>query len=207
MPLALADASHAVHLLIHTATSAQGNPALWYVTRAAAVCAYVLLTLTVALGILRTLARDLGVRASWVLDELHQFIALLASAFVALHLVALLFDPVVPFGLLNLLLPLAEPYKPLAVDLGVLGFYALLVVLASSWLRRRMSYALWRGLHYVSFAVFFLVTLHGLLAGSDASEPWMRGLYIGSASAVVFLVVMRLLAPSREAPAPTRHAS
>ena len=180
--------------------SAHGNPTLWYVTRAAAVSSYVLLTLTVALGILRTLARDLRVRVSWALDELHQFLALLAGAFVALHLIALLFDPVVPFGLINLLLPIAEPYQPFAVDLGVLGFYALLIVLISSWLRRRMAYRVWRVLHYTSFVVFFLVTLHGLLAGSDAAEPWMRALYIGSAAAVVFLVVMRLLAPTREVP-------
>jgi DMSO/TMAO reductase YedYZ heme-binding membrane subunit len=81
------------------------------------------------------------------------------------------------------------------------------VVLVSSWLRRRISYRLWRRLHYVSFVTFVLVTLHGLLAGSDAGEPWMRAVYYGASAAVGFLVLMRLLtlrrrAPSTEASAP-----
>jgi sulfoxide reductase heme-binding subunit YedZ len=171
---------------------------LWYVTRAAAVSAYVLLLLAVDLGMLRSVARELSGRVSWLLDELHQFISLLAAAFVALHLLALLFDPFISFSPLNLLLPLGQPYRPLPVDLGVLALYALGVVLVSSWLRRRMSPRTWRVLHNVSFAVFFLATLHGLLAGSDAGQPWMHALYVGGAASVLFLVVARIFAQPSE---------
>lgn len=174
------------------------DPTLWYVTRAAAVSAYVLLLLAVDLGMLRSMARELSVRVSWMLDELHQFISLLAAAFVALHLLALLFDPFIRFSLLNLLLPLDQPYKRVAVDFGVLALYGLAVVLISSWLRRRMAQRTWRGLHYISFAVFFLVTLHGLFAGSDAAQPWMHALYVGAAASVLFLVVARIFAQPRE---------
>lgn len=176
--------------------SGQASPALWYVTRAAAVSAYALLVVAVALGLIRSLAHELSVRVGWALDELHQFVSLLAAAFVVLHLATLALDPYISFGVANLLLPLGQPYRPLATDLGVLGCYALVVVLASSWLRRRLSYRLWRGLHYASFAAFALVTLHGLLAGADAGQPWMRGVYVGAASAVFFLALVRLLAPS-----------
>lgn len=182
-----------IALAAHTA-----DPTLWYVTRAAAVSAYVLLLVVVDLGMLRSMARELSVRVSWLLDEVHQFISLLAAGFVALHLLALLFDPFIRFSLLNLLLSLDQPYKRIAVDLGVIALYALAVVLASSWLRRRMSQRTWRGLHYASFAVFFLVTLHGLLAGSDAGQPWMHALYVGAAASVLFLVVARLFAQPRE---------
>lgn len=181
-----------------TVASGQPSPALWYVTRAAGIVAYILLAVTVALGIFRSLARELSVRVGWVLDELHQFIALLAGAFVILHLGTLVLDSYIRFSVVNLLLPLGQPYRPVATDLGVLGFYALAVVLVSSWLRRRMSYRLWRGLHYASFVTFFLVTLHGLLAGADASQPWMHGIYIGAAAAVVFLVVVRIFAPTND---------
>jgi sulfoxide reductase heme-binding subunit YedZ len=174
------------------------DPTLWYVTRAAAVSAYVLLLLTVDLGMLRSVARELSGRVSWLLDELHQFISLLAAAFVALHLLALLFDPFISFSPLNLLLPLGQPYRPVPVDLGVLALYALGVVLVSSWLRRRMSQRTWRTLHNASFAVFFLATLHGLLAGSDAGQPWMHALYVGAAASVLFLVVARIFAQPSE---------
>jgi hypothetical protein len=56
-------------------------------------------------------------------------------------------------------------------------------------------------LHYLSFAAFVLVTAHGLLAGSDASEPWMRGIYAASAGAFAFVTLLRLFGGSRKAAA------
>jgi predicted ferric reductase len=173
------------------------DPTLWYITRAAAVSAYVLLAVVVDLGILRSLARQLGERVSWVLDEVHQFLALLAAAFVGLHLGVLLFDPFITFSVANLLLPFGEPYQSLGVGLGVLGLYALLVVLVSSWLRRYISHRLWRGLHYGSFGVFILVTLHGLLSGSDSGLGWLRSIYFAALASMLFLTVMRLVMPVR----------
>jgi predicted ferric reductase len=163
------------------------------------------LVVTVDVGILRSIAGALRVRASWALDELHQFVALLAGAFVALHLLFLLLDPFLtpPFTLANFLLPLDQPFRQIPVDIGVLALYALAIVLVSSWLRRSISYRTWRGLHYTSFVLFALVTLHGLFAGSDSGLPWTHALYIGSASSVVFLTVMRLLTRSAGASAPS----
>jgi methionine sulfoxide reductase heme-binding subunit len=173
--------------------AAAASPTLWYVTRAMAVSAYVALTLSVMLGMLRTIARNSRERLSWVVDELHQFIATLAGVLIAGHLITLLLDPFLPFSLLNLLLPLDEPYRPLAVNLGVFALYGMVVLLFSSWLRRRIPYGMWRTLHYVSFATFALVTAHGLLAGSDSGEPWMRAVYGFGAAAVTFLTLARML--------------
>lgn len=180
--------------------TATANPLLWYVTRAAAVSAYITLTVTVILGLARALARAARIRSSralWLLDEAHPYLALLTTAFVALHLLSLLFDPLIPFAPLNLLLPIAEPYRPFAVDVGVLALYALAIVLLSSWLRRRITYARWRTLHYTSFVAFALVTLHGLLAGSDAGEAWMRLVYICGAGVVAVLVLARMFWPAQ----------
>jgi len=147
----------------------------------------------VALGILRTIARNARERLSGVVDDLHQFVAALAALFVLGHLVTLLLDPFLPFSVLNLLAPVDEPYDPLPVSLGVFALYAMVLLLFSSWLRRLLPYHLWRSLHYISFAAFALVTVHGLLAGSDAGEPWMRGVYGFAASTIAFLTVARAL--------------
>lgn len=182
-------------LAIASSNGSGADPTLWYITRAAGVSAYVLLAVVVDLGILRSLARQLGERVSWVLDEVHQFVALLAAAFVALHLGVLLFDPFITFSVANLLLPIGEPYQSLGVSLGVIGLYALIVVLVSSWLRRYVSHWLWRGLHYGSFGVFILVTLHGLLSGSDSGLGWLRSVYFAALASMLFLTVMRLAMP------------
>ncbi len=198
--------SHVLHLVVSrdVATSllsaTTANPFFWYVTRAAALSAYIVLTVVVLLGISRSLVRLSGSRASWVLDEVHQFLALLVAALVSLHLLSLFLDPLIPFSLLNFMVPLAEPYRPFAVDLGVFALYGLVIVLLSSWLRRYLKYASWRALHYTSFVVFLLVTLHGVLAGSDSSQPWMILVYLGATVSVILMTLIRMLWLPEETP-------
>jgi sulfoxide reductase heme-binding subunit YedZ len=75
----------------------------------------------------------------------------------------------------------------------VFSVYGLVIVLLSSWLRRYIKYTSWRALHYTSFAVFLLVTLHGVLAGSDSGEPWMILVYLGATVAVILMTLGRIL--------------
>ncbi len=168
------------------------SPTLWYLTRALAVGAYVALTVSVLLGAIRSIARQSREGVSWMVDELHQFIATLAGVLVMGHLLTLLLDPFLPFSVSNLLLPLNEPYRPFAVVLGVFALYTMVALLLTSWFRTVMPYSLWRLLHYLSFVAFALVTAHGLLAGSDAGELWMRAIYAFSLGAFGFLTLMRL---------------
>lgn len=174
--------------------AAASSPTLWYVTRATATAAYVMLSLSVLLGMVRSISRQTGERLTWIVDELHQVVATLALVLVGMHLLSLLLDPFLPFTLTNLLVPLTEPYRPLAARLGVLAVYGMVLVSVSSWLRRRITFGAWRGIHYFSLVTFALATAHGFLAGSDAAEPWMRGLYAGAAGAFVFLLLVRLFA-------------
>lgn len=187
------------------------NPFLWYVTRAAATSAYIVLSITVVFGLLRSLARVSRLRNSrvlWLLDELHPYLAVITLALVVLHLLSLVFDPLIPFSVLNLLVPLDQPYRPLAVDLGVLALYGLAVVWLSSWMKRRIRYASWRALHYTSFIAFLLVTFHGIFAGSDAAEPWMRLIYLSVSGIVTLLILIRIFWPESEpqTPSPSRVA-
>jgi DMSO/TMAO reductase YedYZ heme-binding membrane subunit len=178
------------------AARATADPTLWYFTRAAAVAAYTFLTLTVTLGLVRSMLRSGRVRSPWLFwlsDETHQFLALLTAGFVIIHLLALLFDPLIPFSLANLLAPLNEPYRPVAAGLGVLSLYGLGLVLLTSWGRKRLAHGLWRALHFLSFPAFALVTLHGVLAGTDTNQPWMLSLYLGAGALFAFLIVSRFL--------------
>src|SRR5215472_6109266 len=106
-------------------TTATANPTMWYATRAAAVCAYIALSLTVLLGIIRSLLRLTRIRKTWPVEEIHQYVANATAVFIAGHLTTLLLDPLIPFSPLNLLLPVGEPYRPLAVALGVFALYTL----------------------------------------------------------------------------------
>lgn len=188
--LSLASAAGHVSALAPIAARAT-SPTLWYVTRATAVASYITLSLSVALGVIQSIARASRERLPWIVDELHQVSSTLTGVLILGHLIALYLDPFIPFSLVNLLAPINEPYKPFGVTLGVFALYCMVALLFSSWLRRRVPYTFWRGLHYFSFIAFALVTAHGWFAGSDTQEPWMLGLYVGASLAVVFLIVMR----------------
>ena len=174
--------------------AAASSPTMWYLTRTTAVAAYVTLTLSVSLGLLRTIARSSSEHLSWVVDELHAFVATLAGLFVAGHLLTIKLDNFVIFSLHDLLVPGQGPYRPVAVNIGIFALYVMALTLVSSWVRRYIPYRYWRVIHYLSFLTFALVTIHGWLAGSDANEPWLRALYVGGAAAVAFLTLMRMFA-------------
>ncbi len=182
------------HLMttLATAAASQSDTTMWYLTRASAVAAYAVLTVLVALGLLRSTARNAGERMSWIVDEVHQFLGTIFGILVGAHLLTLFLDPFISFNLANFMVPLNEPYSPMAVDVGVVALWTVMLVLGSSWLRRHLPYRFWRVLHYLGFVTFALVTLHGLFAGSDSSMLWMRAVYAGSAAAIAFLVLVRI---------------
>ena len=202
LPLASVTA-HVVSLAVAATTS----PTLWYLTRTTAVAAYVTLTLSVMLGLLRSIARASAEHLSWIVDELHAFAATLAGLFVFGHLLTIKLDSFVVFSLHDLLVPGQGPYRPVAVNIGIFALYVMALTLISSWVRRFIPYRFWRAIHYLSFLTFALVTLHGWLAGSDANEPWLRALYVGGAAAVTFLVMMRLFARPKVSKQPAEHLS
>ena len=93
------------------------------------------------------------------------------------HLAGTLFDRFVPFGLTDVLVPLASHWSPVPVALGVVSLYLLVAVEVTSLLRARMPARAWRAVHWLSFPLFGLVQLHLLLAGTDrtARRPVERG--------------------------------
>lgn len=164
----------------------------WLASRAAGVTAYLALTLEVVFGLfLSTGAGDRWITRAHSM-EIHRFLSVAALALVAAHAFVLLADRFVRFDLLDVLVPLLAPYRRFAVGIGVLAAYGAIVVHASFGLRRRIGQRAWRSLHYLSFVVFALATVHGLLAGSDAARPWMRATHVSSAGVVLALVAYRV---------------
>jgi DMSO/TMAO reductase YedYZ heme-binding membrane subunit len=62
----------------------------------------------------------------------------------------------------------------------------------------------WRRLHWATYAIFGLATIHGLAAGTDTPTPWAFSLYVGAVGSVVFATAWRALArPVRPTVRPT----
>jgi len=176
------------------------NAVTWDTARAGGLVAYVLLTASVALGLV---LRNRWQSSRWprlVTNELHGYVSLLALVFIAVHVSAVAVDPFTHFGLAAVLVPFASHYRPVWMSLGIVALYLLLAVWVSSRLRRRIGHRLWRRIPVLAFAVYGAATLHGLGTGSDTRTIWAAALYTGSVGLIGALLAVRLLAPTgREA--------
>ena len=177
---------------------ATGVPVAWLIARAAGLVAFGLLAVAVTLGLLLS-TRVLGPKRGKALLEWHRTILWASLCMVALHGVALLFDPTLHFGVLAVLVPGTAPWRPVSVAAGVVTAWLMLVLATSFRARRRIGQRRWRQLHYASFAGFSLGLWHALSTGSDLVDR--RGLVFAAVALlpVLWLTFLRILAP-RPAP-------
>jgi hypothetical protein len=169
-------------------------PVAWLVARAAGLVAFGLLTLSVWLGLAMS-TRLLSPKRQKSLLGLHRTLAWTGLSFIALHAVALLFDPTLHFGLAAVLVPLAAPWMAVPVAAGVVAAWLALMLAASFRARRWIGQKGWRRLHYASFAAFALSLGHALVVGSDLHGLGGPVLALLSAGPVLWLGFYRLLVP------------
>jgi len=94
-----------------------------------------------------------------------------------------------------LVVPGLVPYRPFWTALGVVAAELMVLVYASFSLRRRIGTRMWRRLHWLTYAVFGLATVHGLAAGTDTSRPWALPFYGAAVGAVLAAAGWRALVP------------
>jgi sulfoxide reductase heme-binding subunit YedZ len=173
--------------------SGAGSQTVWYIIRATGIVAFVMLTLSVSVGLLIAGRAVPAGRSRVDLYEMHTFASLLALGFGGVHALTLLLDNFVSFSPTQILVPFTSSYRPFAVSLGIIGVYVSAVVYGSFWARKRIGYKRWRTLHYVSFAAFGAVAVHGMLSGADSHASWMVLVYIASMTIVAMLTANRIL--------------
>jgi sulfoxide reductase heme-binding subunit YedZ len=164
----------------------------WYVARSSGLVAWALLAASVVWGLLMTSKVMRGrTKNSWLLD-LHRWLGGLALIFTGVHVVSIMGDTYVHFGLASVLVPLATNWHPLAVAWGVASMYLLVAVELTSLARRHLSNRLWKRVHFLSFPLFVTSTLHGVTAGTDGRTPMALIGALLVAGAVTMLTVVRI---------------
>jgi predicted ferric reductase len=165
----------------------------WDIARAGGFTAYILLTLAVIVGL--ALSTKIQSPSRWprlLNNELHNFLTLLSTIFLVVHVLAVWIDPFTHFGLNEILIPLASTYRPVWMALGIVGLYLGIAIGISTWLRPHIGYKLWRSLHVLTLGIFALATIHGIGTGSDTQTPWALGIYLVSIVLVGLLLCRRL---------------
>ena len=190
--LALASTTATGSLLWHVATSLQGRKtAPWDLGRASGLTSYGLLVLLVSAGLV--LSHPSLRRLRWpgplARIRLHVTLAVFTLAFTVLHVIVLATDPWAHVGWPGALLPLASPYRPVGVTLGVLAVWSGLLAGVTAALAGRALGRIWWPVHKVAGVAFLLAWAHGVVAGSDS--PTLLLVYLASGGAVLTLALSR----------------
>jgi hypothetical protein len=169
----------------------------WYAARAAGIVAWALATASVVWGLALS-SRALGrkPRPAWLFD-LHRFLGGMALIFTGIHVGALLLDTYVHFSLVSVLVPFASSWHPVAVAWGIVSLYVLLAVELTSLARSHVSKRVWRRVHYGSFGLFAMSTIHALTAGTDAGSAAFRLAVIAACLVVTSLTLVRVARATR----------
>ena len=172
------------------------DPTFWLLARASGLTAYALLTCAVLAGLVLR-SRPFGRRLrNAAVTDVHRFLSLLGLAMLGLHGLALVLDTTLHLSPAALVVPFLSPYRPVAVALGVVAAELMGLITLSFSLRKWIGARTWRRLHWATYLVFALGTLHGLTAGTDR---WALPLYLGAVGSVAFATAWRVLS-SKGAP-------
>jgi predicted ferric reductase len=166
----------------------------WYLARSSAWVAYLLLWLSMIFGLLITGKISRVWPGGPAAVDVHQFVSLLGIAFALFHGLILTGDQYIGFSVVQVLVPFSNPlYRPFWVGIGQIGFYTLVLVGLSYYVRRSLTPRVWRLIHYLSFLTFLLVLIHGITSSSDSAQPWAMLAYLMTGGSVWFLTVYRVV--------------
>jgi hypothetical protein len=165
---------------------------LWYLTRATGLVALVLLTASMALGLLSSVRYQRPAWPRFVIVGLHRNLSLLALVFTGAHIATTLADSYAPIRLQDVLIPFISAYRPLWLGLGAIAFDLMIALTVTSLIRTRISYRSWHLVHWGSYVCWPVAVLHGLGTGSDTQVTWVLGLTIGCVALIAGLTGWRL---------------
>jgi hypothetical protein len=189
---ALARAGVPPHVLPPAAIIVTSSTPLWYLTRATGLVALVLLTLSMAFGLLSSVRYQRPALPRFVTIGLHRSMSLLALAFTLVHIVTTLADSFVPIHVQDVVIPFISAYRPVWLGLGAIAFDLMLALTVTSLLRTRMSYLSWRLVHWTSYLCWPIAVVHGLGTGTDTPVHWVLGLTIACVAVIAVLIGWRL---------------
>ena len=140
----------------------------------AGLTAMVLLTINVLLGLVLSTRYNLPARW-WPygrrrIFDIHNWTAYVALALIFLHPVILTFSATAKFHLLDILVPINSPGQRLYNCFGAMAFYLILLVVVTSYLRRRMSFRTWKVVHYAAYGAASLLFLHGIIIDPNLKQ-------------------------------------
>jgi len=170
---------------------------VWYLMRGSGVVAFVLLSITMALGVVGVNRWRSTRWPRLVTSSLHRNLSLLAMCFLGVHVATAVLDSWVGLSWLGVLVPFRSHYRPLWIGMGVVASDLLLAVIGTSLLRRHIGYRAWRAVHWGTWLMWPLALVHMLGAGTDTGAPWSLAVTVACTALVAASLAWRLAGAAR----------
>ena len=165
---------------------------MWYATRASGYTALVLLSVTVAIGLVTSMRRSARGWPRFVVQSVHRDLSLLVVVFLLVHIVTSVLDPFAKLTVLDAVVPFIASYRPLWLGLGVVSIELLVAIIATSFVRHRLSWRTWRIVHLLAYISWPIAVIHGIGTGSDTKSAWALLLVAVCVAVVIGALVWRL---------------
>jgi sulfoxide reductase heme-binding subunit YedZ len=169
----------------------------WIVSRSSGIVAFVLIAISVLLGLTMAGKPVRDPRFTKNLRAVHEQTALAGLVAIAVHGFAILADPWLKPGITGVAIPFALSAHTFWTGLGVIAGYLAFLLGLSFYLRRQIGARLWRKAHRATIAVYVLGLFHALGAGSDTGSTIFLVWAFGTAVPIAILFVYRLGAARR----------
>ena len=166
---------------------------LWYATRATGLVALVLLTGSMALGLLSWVGVDRPTWPRFITLALHRNVSLLALTFTVVHVLTTVLDSFVSIPLPDAFIPFVSSYRPFWVGLGAISFDLMIALIVTSLMRARLGQRSWRLVHWTAYACWPVAVVHGLGTGTDTRVRWVLLLTAACVLVIVGLTLWRLV--------------
>ncbi len=164
----------------------------WNLIRVSGFLSYFLLTASLAFGFLQAFSSIKNKKADLLL--IHQTSGWIGLLVIMFHMIMLFMDQYVHYSLLSILVPFYAENESFSSGLGTLSFYLFLVVIGSSdFFMRILGRTPWRKIHLLAVPAWILMSIHGILIGTDTQEVWASSIYIGSIGLIIVLGVAKAM--------------
>ncbi|PXW28740.1 ferric reductase-like transmembrane domain-containing protein [Nocardia sp. 348MFTsu5.1] len=168
------------------------DQALWALGRGTGISALIILTLSLASGIVVRSGRPLLTLPRFGVVELHRNTSLLGTLLIAIHVGALFFDPYAQLNLVDYVVPFFGNYRPFWLGLGTLALDLIILIVITSLLRHRLGHKVFRTVHWLAYALWPIALAHGLGNGTDTGHLWFLTIAAGCIAVVGAAGVFRL---------------
>lgn len=164
-------------------------PWAWYLARAGGVVAFLLLYISIFLGLTIRIPFLRKIVSPIYSFSLHCLISLYATLFALFHGGVLIFDKFLGFDIFDILIPFASSYQHVLVGFGITGFYLMVILVATSYGRKFISPKLWRITHFTNVVLYIFVLIHATKLGTDLKNPLIFDIFLW-ANAFLVLVIL-----------------